>query len=124
MRPTSAGSRLHAPAQALAQAQAPAQAQTPAQALWRMREYLRPYYLGLFLMITAAILAVTAEIAIPFITKSVVDGVLVKGIRSELLPLSIAAMALGSIQAGLNFFRPWARSGAVAGMAKPIPDGG
>jgi ATP-binding cassette, subfamily B, bacterial len=92
------------------------------QALWRMREYLRPYYAGLFLMITAAILAVTAEIAIPFITKSVIDSVVVKGIRSELLPLSIAAMALGSIQAGLNFFRRWALSGAVVGMEKTIRD--
>jgi ATP-binding cassette subfamily B protein len=92
------------------------------QALWRMREYLRPYYAGLFLMITAAILAVTSEIAIPFITKSVIDSVVVKGIRSELLPLSIAAMALGSIQAGLNFFRRWALSGAVVGMEKTIRD--
>ena len=110
MPATPAGSPPHAPAQ------------TPAQALWRMREYLRPYYLGLFLMITAAILAVTSEIAIPFITKSVIDSVVVKGIRSELLPLSIAAMALGSIQAGLNFFRRWALSGAVAGMEKTIRD--
>ncbi len=87
-----------------------------------MREYLRPYYLGLFVMITAAIVAVTSEIAIPFITKSVIDSVVVKGIRSELLPLSIAAMALGSFQAGLNFFRRWALSGAVAGMEKTIRD--
>ena len=92
------------------------------QALWRMREYLRPYYLGLFFMIAAAILAVSSEIAIPFITKSVIDSVVVKGIRSELLPLSIAAMTLGSIQAGLNFFRRWALSGAVVGMEKTIRD--
>ncbi len=87
-----------------------------------MREYLRPYYLGLFLMIMAAIVAVTLEIAIPFITKSVIDSVVVKGIRSELVPLSIAAMTLGSIQAGLNFFRRWALSAAVAGMEKTIRD--
>jgi len=87
-----------------------------------MREYLRPYYLGLFFMITAAIVAVTLEIAIPFITKSVIDSVVVKGIRSELLPLAIAAMTLGSIQAGLNFFRRWALAAAVAGMEKTIRD--
>src|SRR5271165_3294000 len=114
MPPNSASSPPHAPAQA--------PAQTPAQALWRMREYLRPYYLGLFFMITAAIVAVTLEIAIPFITKSVIDSVVVKGIRSELLPLAIAAMTLGSIQAGLNFFRRWALSGAVVGMEKTIRD--
>ena len=96
--------------------------QTPAQALWRMREYMRPYYLSLFLMISAAILAVSAEIAIPLITKSVIDNVVVKGVRSDLLPLSLAAIALGTLQAGLNFFRRWSVSGAVVGVEKTIRD--
>ncbi len=87
-----------------------------------MREYMRPYYLGLALMILAAILAVSAEIAIPLLTKSVIDSVIVKGIRSELLPLGLAAVALGSIQAALNFFRRWSLSSAVAGMEKVIRD--
>ncbi|MGH3304202.1 MAG: ABC transporter ATP-binding protein, partial [Streptosporangiaceae bacterium] len=101
---------------------APAQALTPAQALWRLREYLRPYYLRLFCIVTAAILAVTAETLIPIITKSVIDRVVVAGIRSELVPLAIAAMALGALQAGLNFFRRWAVSGATTGMEKIIRD--
>ena len=87
-----------------------------------MREYMRPYYFYLFLMITAAVLAVSSEIAIPLITKSVIDNVVVKGIRSELIPLSLAAMGLGTIQAGLNFFRRWSVSGAVVGMEKTIRD--
>ena len=87
-----------------------------------MREYMRPYYLGLFLMILAAVLAVSAEIAIPLITKSVIDNVVVQGIRSKLLPLGLAAMALGSIQAGLNFFRRWSLSSAVSGIEKTVRD--
>jgi ATP-binding cassette, subfamily B, bacterial len=87
-----------------------------------MREYLRPYYLILFLMITAAVLAVSSEIAIPLITKSVIDNVVVKGIRSELIPLSLAAFALGTIQACLNFFRRWSLGSAVVGMEKHIRD--
>jgi len=87
-----------------------------------MREYMRPYYLYLFLMVTAAVLAVSSEIAIPLITKSVIDSVVVKGIRSELIPLSVAAMGLGTIQAGLNFFRRWSVSGAVTGMEKTVRD--
>jgi ATP-binding cassette, subfamily B, bacterial len=118
MPPTIASSPQHA----LEQAAGPARVQTPAQALWRMREYMRPYYLYLFLMITAAVLAVSSEIAIPLITKSVIDSVVVKGIRSELVPLSLAAMGLGTIQAGLNFFRRWSVSGAVVGMEKTIRD--
>jgi ATP-binding cassette subfamily B protein len=65
---------------------------------------------------------VSSEIAIPLITKSVIDSVVVKGIRSELIPLSLAAMGLGTIQAGLNFFRRWSVSGAVVGMEKTIRD--
>jgi len=120
MPPTIATSPQHAQDQLPGSPQAPARTQTPAQALWRMREYMRPYYLYMFLMVTAAILAVSSEIAIPLITKSVIDDVVVKGIRSELLPLSLAAMALGTIQAGLNFFRRWSVSGATVGMEKTI----
>jgi ATP-binding cassette subfamily B protein len=87
-----------------------------------MREYMRPYYLALILMISAAVLAVSFEIAIPLITKSVIDSVVVQGIRSKLIPLSVAAMALGTIQAGLNFFRRWSVSGAVIGMEKTVRD--
>jgi len=122
MPPNSASSPPHARDQLDSSGQASVRVQTPAQALWRMREYLRPYYLVLFLMITAAILAVSSEIAIPLITKSVIDSVVVKGIRSELIPLSLAAMGLGAIQAGLNFFRRWTVSNAVVGMEKTIRD--
>src|SRR5215469_3233710 len=122
MPPTSASSPPHAQTTASEHGSEPAQAQTPAQALWRLREYMRPYYAGLVLMIMAAILAVTAEIAIPLITKSVIDKVVVQGVKSELVPLSLAAMALGSLQAGLNFYRRWALSSAVAGMEKVVRD--
>jgi ATP-binding cassette, subfamily B, bacterial len=87
-----------------------------------MREYLRPYYLTLALMITAAIIAVTAETMIPLITKSVIDGAIAHGSRRELLPLGLAATALGVLQAGLNFYRRWSLAGAVNGMEKTIRD--
>jgi ATP-binding cassette subfamily B protein len=96
--------------------------QTPAAALWRMREYLRPYYLTLALMITAAILAVSAETMIPLITRSVIDGAIAHGTRGRLVPLGIAAIALGTLQAGLNFYRRWSVAGAVNGMEKTIRD--
>ncbi len=119
MPPKSAGSRPHARAQNSTATTAP---QTPAAALWRMREYMRPYYLILALMITAAILAVTAETMIPLITKSVIDGAIAHGSRGKLLPLGLAAMALGALQAGLNFYRRWSLAGAVNGMEKTIRD--
>src|SRR5258708_1485823 len=122
MPPTSAGSQPHARDQSAGHVEGNSRPQTPAQALWRMREYMRPYYFGLFFMILAAVLAVSAEIAIPLITKSVIDRVVVKGVRSELVPLGLAAIALGAIQAGLNFFRRWSISSAVAGMEKTTRD--
>ena len=121
MPPTTASSPPHALTQKSAGA-AVSIPQTPAAALWRLREYMRPYYLTLTLMITAAILAVSAETMIPLLTKSVVDGAIVHGTRSELLPLGLAAMALGALQAGLNFYRRWALAGAVNGMEKTIRD--
>ncbi len=87
-----------------------------------MREYLRPYYARLVCIILAAITAVTAETLIPIITKSVIDRVVVAGIRSELVPLALAATALGVLQAGMNFFRRWALSSATVGMEKTIRD--
>jgi ATP-binding cassette, subfamily B, bacterial len=87
-----------------------------------MREYLRPYYARLVCIVLAAITAVTAETLIPIITKSVIDRVVVDGIRSELVPLALAATALGVLQAGMNFFRRWAVSGATVGMEKTIRD--
>ncbi len=87
-----------------------------------MREYLRPYYARLWCIVLAAITAVTAETLIPIITKSVIDRVVVAGIRSELVPLALAATALGVLQAGMNFFRRWAVAGATVGMEKTIRD--
>jgi ATP-binding cassette subfamily B protein len=120
MPPTTASAPPHARDRPGLAAQA--SAGTPAQSLWRLREYLRPYYLRLLILITAAVIAVSAEIMIPLLTKSVIDSVVVHGVRSELVPLGIAAMALGMFQAGLNFFRRWAVSGAVTGVEKTIRD--
>jgi ATP-binding cassette, subfamily B, bacterial len=120
MPPKSAGAPPHARAQN--SAATPAPPQTPAAALLRMREYMRPYYLTLALMITAAIVSVTAETMIPLITKSVIDGAIAHGIRSELVPLGLAAIALGTLQAVLNFYRRWSLAGAVNGMEKTIRD--
>ena len=88
-----------------------------------MREYMRPYYLTLTLMITAAIVAVSAETMIPLITRSVIDGAIAHGTRGKLVPLGLAAIALGTLQAGLNFYRRWALAGAVNGMEKTIRGG-
>ena len=46
----------------------------PVAALWRLRPYLRPYRFQLIAMIVAALAAEGAEVAIPLLVKSVIDG--------------------------------------------------
>jgi ATP-binding cassette, subfamily B, bacterial len=96
--------------------------QTPAAALWRVRQYLRPYYGQLVFMIITALLAISAEITIPLLTKSVIDGAIQHGNRGQLVELGVAAIVFGAIQSGLNSFRRWVQAGAVAGVEKTMRD--
>jgi ATP-binding cassette subfamily B protein len=96
--------------------------QTPLAALWRTREYLRPYYLQLALMLAAAIAAAGAEIAIPLLVKAVIDGPIAHGNSRALLPLGMAAAGLGVLQAALNLYRRWVQASAVTGMERSMRD--
>ena len=100
----------------------PRQAQTPLQALWRSREYVRPYYWQLGFMLAAAFTAVGTEIVIPLLTKSIIDGPIAHGERRLLLPLGAAAVGLGIAQATLNFLRRWAMARAVTTMERDMRD--
>ena len=81
----------------------------PVAALWRLRPYLRPYRFQLTGMIAAAVGATAAEIAIPLLTKSVIDGAIEHHQRGLLIPLGLAAIALGAATAALNLIRRWVR---------------
>jgi ATP-binding cassette, subfamily B, bacterial len=88
--------------------------------LWRTRGYLRPYLWQLAFMLAAAMLAVGAEITIPLLTKSVIDGAIAHGRRGLLLPLGAAAIGLGVSQAALNLIRRWVQARAVTGMEQSM----
>jgi ATP-binding cassette, subfamily B, bacterial len=96
--------------------------QTPLAALWRTREYLRPYYLQLALMLAAAIAAAGAEIVIPLLIKGVIDGPIAHGNTRALLPLGLAATALGVLQAALSLYRRWVQASAVTGLEQSMRD--
>ncbi|MGE5133550.1 MAG: ABC transporter ATP-binding protein [Gemmatimonadota bacterium] len=93
---------------------------TPLAALWRTREYLRPYRWQLAFMTAAACASVGAEIVIPLLTKSVIDRAIAHSNRGLLLTLGLAAIALGTLQALLNFLRRWVQASAVAGMERRL----
>ncbi len=93
---------------------------TPFASLWRTRGYLQPYLWQLAFILLAAIVAVGAEIAIPLLTKSIIDGAITHHRRGLLLPLGGAAIGLGASQAVLNLLRRWVLSSAVTGMERSM----
>jgi len=96
--------------------------QTPLAALWRTREYLRPYYGLLALMLAAAVGAAAAEIVIPLLVKAIIDGPIARGNSHALLPLGLAATGLGVIQAALSLYRRWVQASAVTDMERSMRD--
>lgn len=109
---------------------APPPAQTPRAALWRVREYLRPFYGQLLVMLVAALLGAGTEIVIPLLTKAAIDGPIATSSAQPaghhgyglLIPIGLAAIALGIAEVGLNLIRRWAQSTAVAGLEQSMRD--
>jgi len=94
----------------------------PVGALWRLRGYLKPFRTQMVVMFGAALGAVGAELAIPLLTKSVIDGAIAHGDKRLLIPLALAAIGLGVAVALLNMIRRWIQSTAVAQIEKSIRD--
>jgi ATP-binding cassette subfamily B protein len=94
----------------------------PVGALWRLRGYLKPFRAQMIVMFAAALSAVAAEIAIPLLIKSVIDGAIAHGDKALLIPLALAAIGLGAAVALMNMTRRWIQSGAVADIEKSIRD--
>jgi ATP-binding cassette subfamily B protein len=81
--------------------------------LWRLRGYLRPYRTQLVVMLVAALAGVGLSIAIPLVTKAMIDGPIAHHQVDAVLPLGLLALALGVLEAGLIFVRRWVQSTAV-----------
>src|SRR6202034_1614149 len=71
-------------------------------------------------MVSAALAVEAADITIPLITKSVIDGAIAHHERGLLLPLGLLAIALGAASAALSLIRRWVQGNAVADMEKTI----
>ncbi len=112
--------------------QIPVATQTPRAALWRVREYLRPYYGQLIGMLLAALLGEGAQIVIPLLAKAAIDGPIATAARSPggghppghglLIPIGLAAIALGAMEVVFNIFRRWVQARAVASLEQSIRD--
>ncbi|WP_246354843.1 ABC transporter ATP-binding protein [Nocardioides ungokensis] len=84
--------------------------------LWRLRGYLRPHALSLTVMAVAAVAGVGLTIAIPLVTKALIDGPITDREIGAVLPLGLLALGLGVLEAVLIWVRRWVQSNAVLGL--------
>ncbi|MDF5751069.1 ABC transporter ATP-binding protein [Spongiactinospora sp. TRM90649] len=87
-----------------------------------MKSYLRPYVGRLIVLWLAASLGIATGIAIPLVSREVVDGPIAHRDPSGLLPLGLLALALGCTEAFLTFLRRWTQIGPVLGLETVIRD--
>ncbi|HET7326275.1 MAG TPA: ABC transporter ATP-binding protein [Nocardioidaceae bacterium] len=90
--------------------------------LWRLLPYLRPYRMDWVVMVVSATLGVGVSLAIPLVTKAIIDGPVAAGEIGLIVPLGLLALALGVVEAALILLRRWIQARAVIGMESTIRD--
>ena len=89
---------------------------TSVRSLWRLRGYLRPHRWALVVMFAASLGGVGLSIAIPLVTRAIIDGPVARHELAPVLPLGLLALGLGVLEAVLIFVRRWVQSNAVLGL--------
>ncbi len=88
--------------------------------LFRLLPYLLPYRTRWFAMIVIALASLAATIAIPLMTKAVIDGPVRHQDQRGLWILGIIAVAVGVSEAVLWFIRRWLVARATMGVEADI----
>ena len=88
--------------------------------LLRLLPYLRPYRVRWIAMITVAMVSLVATVAIPLMTKAVIDGPVRHRDQHGLWVLGLAATAVGIAEAVLWFIRRWLVTRATMGVETDI----
>ncbi|WP_235568011.1 ABC transporter ATP-binding protein [Mycobacterium sp. Root135] len=86
----------------------------------RLLPYLKPYWLRWTSMLIAALLSLVATVAIPLMTKAVIDGPVRHQDQQHLWTLGSIAMAVLISEAVLWFIRRWLVSRATMGVEADI----
>jgi ATP-binding cassette subfamily B protein len=73
-------------------------------------------------MASTAISGVFVSIAIPLVTKAIIDGPITDRDEGGILPLGLLALALGVVEAALILIRRWVQARAVLGVETRIRD--
>ena len=98
----------------------PAKRARPSSDLWRMLPYLLPYRVRWISMVVIALLSLVATVAIPLMTKAVIDGPVRHRDQQGLWLLGAAAIGLGVSEAVLWFIRRWLVARATMGVEADI----
>jgi ATP-binding cassette subfamily B protein len=89
-------------------------------ALWRLRHYLRPHVPALVIMLVTSLAGVGVSLAIPLVTKAMIDGPIADRDIGPVLPLGLLALGLGVLEAVLIWWRRWVQSNAVLGLETEV----
>jgi ATP-binding cassette, subfamily B, bacterial len=92
----------------------------PSSDLWRMLPYLMPYRVRWIAMVVVAVASLVATVAIPLMTKAVIDGPVRHQDQQGLWALGAAAMGVGIAEAVLWFIRRWLVARATMGVEADI----
>ncbi|MGH3333974.1 MAG: ABC transporter ATP-binding protein [Nocardioidaceae bacterium] len=88
--------------------------------LWRLRGYLRPHMAAMAIMLVTSLAGVGVSLAIPLVTKAMIDGPIADKELGPVLPLGLLALGLGILEAVLIFWRRWVQSNAVLGLETAV----
>jgi ATP-binding cassette subfamily B protein len=83
------------------------------KSLWRLRSYLRPHVVALTVMLVTSMAGVGVSILIPLRIKALIDGPIAHHDKGGVLPLGLAVLGLGVLEAVLIWWRRWTQSNAV-----------
>jgi ATP-binding cassette subfamily B protein len=90
--------------------------------LWRLRGYVRPYAGRMAVMIAAALLSQLAPVAVPLVTRHIIDGPIHEGNRAALLPLALLVLALGLAECMMILVRRWVMTRSALGVETDLRD--
>jgi ATP-binding cassette subfamily B protein len=90
--------------------------------LWRLKTYVRPYRWQMLLMFSVALTGTLVGVAVPLLTKAVVDGPLRQGDRDRLWLLGFYALLFGLAEAVLILARRLALANSALGIEKDLRD--
>ena len=88
--------------------------------LWRIRHYVRPYRAQIVLTTATAMIGTLVGIAIPLLTKRMIDGPIRHHDTSAIWPLGLLALLFGAAEALLIFARRWGLVKSSLGLESDI----